>query len=301
MQLASIILYLNIFMWAVITMSVSFYVLLIISYRRATVRADQVDYLLIANSYIALFLSSPFYFDMSLHSIYGQLHPHVSFDGLWCRLKSYAIYVTGSAYFYSFLFQAIYRFCRIVFPTRPALRSFRLYAAISIFQWIFGILQVFPSLFVGYIQYLPHDYHCQLAPTDLRGSLVCLSVIFLIPFIATLVCYVCTIYYVRTRSAALTTLRRSSRVHRDVIILTRLVLVFTFVTTVALPHVLIPIIYAVFGYIPWWTSPFEWLTTIFSLGCVSILQMFITPHLKRLSIRPHRPQVETIRMGNTHM
>ena len=168
-QLANIIIYLSIFICAIVTVCTSFFVLFIIFYRRSTIRNDHVDYLLVANSYIALFLSSPFYFDMSAYSIYGHLHPASSFDGWWCRVKSYAIYVTGSAYFYSFLFQAIYRFCRIVFPTRPALRSFRLYAIVSILQWIFGILQVLPSLFAGYITYLPNDYHCQLALTNLRG------------------------------------------------------------------------------------------------------------------------------------
>ena len=107
--------------------------------------------------------------------------------------------------------------------------------------------------------------------------------------------------YVRTRSAALTTIRQSLSIRRDLIILTRLVLVFTFVNTVALPHVVIPIVYATSGYIPRWASPFEWLTTIVSLVCVSIIQIFTTPQLKKLCIRTHQMRVETIQMRNTYL
>ena len=105
--------------------------------------------------------------------------------------------------------------------------------------------------------------------------------------------------YVRTRSAALTTIRQTLSIRRDLIILTRLVLVFTFVNTVALPHVVIPIVYATSGYIPEWASPFEWLTTIVSLVFVSIIQVFTTPQLRKLWIRTHRVHVETLQVRNT--
>jgi hypothetical protein len=182
------------------------------------------------------------------------------------------------------------RFCRIVYPTRVVLRSFRLYAILSVAQWILAAILLLPSFFLGDIKYLPEDYHCQLAPTDLRGSLLGLSFLFLIPFVSTLICYMYTMYYVRTQTTALITINRYRNVRRDLIVLSRLVFLFTFITAVALPHVIIPIVYTITGYLPSWVVSFEWLLTVFSLTAGCIIQIFVTPHLKKVCIR-------TIRIG----
>jgi hypothetical protein len=253
---------------------------------RSTIKTDSVSYLLIANTYIAFILSSPIFIDMCIHSIYGHLHTDSSFDGWGCQLKSYALYITGCVYFYSFLFQSIYRFCRIVHPARVIFQSFYPYLTISLIQWILAALVLLPSLLLGDFKYSPEDYHCQLVPTDLRGSLIGLSIVFVIPLTSTLICYFYTLYYVLIQTTALTTINRYSSIRRDLIILSRLVFLFIFVTAVALPHVLIPIIYAITGYLPSWVVSLEWLLTLFSLAAANIIQVFVFPHLRKLILRP---------------
>ncbi|CAF3389227.1 unnamed protein product [Rotaria sp. Silwood2] len=184
--------------------------------------------------------------------------------------------------------------CRIVYHTRVNLRSFRLYKNLSIAQWILGFLQLLPSLCIGDIDYLPTDYHCQLSPKNLHATLTGLSILFLIPLSLTLICYVCTMYYVRSRNIALGPIGRSSNIHRDLTVFTRLVILLTFVTTVALPHVLIPIAYVANDYLPLWTSPFEWSLTLFSLICVAITQIFVSSHLKKIFTWPIRVHMTTV-------
>jgi hypothetical protein len=253
--------------------------------RRSVIKTDSVSYLLAANSYIAITLSTPLFLDISFNSIYGQLHPDSSFDDWRCRFKSYVLYIHGCVYFFSFFLQSIYRFCRIVYPRRVILHSFRPYVILSIGLWFLAAALLMPSVFLGDIDYLPHDYHCQLPPSNLRGMLRALSSVFLIPFILTLICYFYTMHYVRTQTTALTTINQHRSIRRDLIIMSRLVLLFVFVTAAALPHVLIPIIYTITGYLPTWVASFEWSLTVFSFTAASIIQLFVTPHLKKLCVR----------------
>jgi len=129
-------------------------------FRRSVIKTDSVGYLLAANSYIVFIIASPLFIDMSMNSIYGELHANISFDGWMCSFKLYVLYINGCVHFFSFLLQSIYRFCRIVYPTRIVLRSFRPYAILSVAQWILAATLLLPSFCLGDIKYLPQDYHC---------------------------------------------------------------------------------------------------------------------------------------------
>jgi hypothetical protein len=281
-QLSKIILYSLIILFDVIGVCATIFLFGIMLLRRSLIKTDKISYLLTANNYIAFLVGSPLFIDMFINSIYGQLYSNSSFDGEQCRVKSYALYICGCAYFYSFLLQAIYRLCRIVYPTRVGLQSFHSFVMLSVAQWILAASMLLPSFLLGDMKYLPDDYHCQFAPTDVRGSLIGLSVLFLIPFLLTLICYFYTMHHVRTRTTALTTINQDTSIRRDLIILSRLLFLFTFLTTVGLPHVLIPIVYAMTGYLSSWVVPFEWLLTVFSLAAACIVQIFMSPHVKKL-------------------
>jgi len=256
--------------------------------RRSVVKRDKVNYLLAINSYLAYFIGSPLFLEMFIRSIYGQLHPNSSFIGWSCSFKGYALYINGSVYYLSFLLQSIYRLCRIKYRTRAAFQSFRLYTILTISQWLLAAILLLPSYFLGDFRYLPENYHCQLAPTDLRGSLLGLSLMFLIPFVLTLICYFYTMYYVRTQTAALIMINRYRNIHRDMIILSRLIILFVSITGVGIPHVLIPIVYTITGYFSPWLIPFAWLLTLFLLTAANIIQIFLNPNLRRICTQAPR-------------
>ncbi len=151
-----------------------------------------ISSLFMENSYIALLFISPFFIDMCVSSIYGYLYPKSSFNEFRCWFKSYLMYINGHVYFYSFLLQAIYRFYRIVYPKQIKFQSFRLYAIASGFLWINGCWQMLPSLIMGHIDYIPEEFHSQFPLTYLSGSLIGLSIIYLIPYILTVLCYIYT-------------------------------------------------------------------------------------------------------------
>jgi len=281
-HVSNIILYIAVIIFAFIGMCLSIVVLLKMFFNRKTLRKYPIDCLLFANSYFVLLGVFPFFLDMCISSIYGYLYPHSSFDGFWCRFKSYLTYIHGYVYFYSFLLQAIYRFYRIIYHTQTKFQSFRLYAIASIFLWINGFWQMLPSLFLGHINYIPNEFHCQFPLTYLEGSLIGLSIMFLIPHILTLVCYLYTMYCVRKRSSELGTINQRFNTKRDFIIFKRIVALFTIVTLSAIPHVIIPVSYAIFGLLSSWVCPFQWLVTVIALNGVAVIQIFMFPFLRKL-------------------
>lgn len=95
-------------------------------------------------------------------------------------------------------------------------------------------------------------------------------------------------YHVRTQTTALIMINQYRSVRRDLIILSRLVFVFIFITAAALLHAIIPIVYTITGYLPPWMVSLEWLLTLFSVTTGCIIQIFVTPHLKKLYVRINR-------------
>ena len=200
------------------------------------------------------------------------------------------MYVCGCTFFHSFFVQAIYRLCRILYPTRITFQSFHLYVILSVGIWMLVFVDFLPSLLIGDIEYLPYDYHCQFAFTNIRASLTVCSVGFIIPFSLTVFLYAWTLYHVRKQSATLTTINRQANIRRDVTVLKRLVILLTFLTITAAPHILLPIIYAITAQLPVWVVPLEWLLTFVGSISVSIILVFVSPHLKKLLFGLHQIQ-----------
>jgi hypothetical protein len=90
---------------------------------------------------------------------------------------------------------------------------------------------------------------------------------------------------VRKRSSELRRINQRFNISRDFIIFKRITALFTLVTLVAMPHVIIPIYYTIFGHLSSWVCPFEWLMTVTALTGVAIIQIFMFPLLRKLFFR----------------
>ena len=250
--------------------------------RRSTTRTDRINYLVLLNGYIDLVVASPFFLDMGIRSIYGHIHSESNFSGWECHLKGLVNQLNGCVYFYSFLLQAIYRFYRIVYPRQRMFQSLKLYIILSLVQWIAAIAFLVVCLLLGYNEYLPEEYHCQFAPTNVIGSLIDITGLFVIPFSLTLMLYLYAMCYVRRQTTALTAINRDAGMRRDLLILTRLIMLFSCVTITGLPHILVSVCYVITGYVAPWAVSFTWLMTFVSLSFVSVIQIFVFPHLRKL-------------------
>ncbi|CAF1328259.1 unnamed protein product [Adineta steineri] len=194
------------------------------------------------------------------------------------------MYTCGYTFFHSFSLQAIYRLSRVIYPMHSKRQHYSLYIIMSFGQWIFSALELLPSLCIGDIEYLPNDYHCQVALTSMRGSLTVCLLGFLCPYIITVYCYIHTMCYVRRRTLTVLIFQQRSSVRRNLIILRRLVILLTCVISTAAPHGILPIVYSILGELPRWLVPLEWVLTIFALVTISVAILFVSPLVKKLCI-----------------
>lgn len=287
-QYTNIVLDILILISALISMLASIFAILIMIFSKSTNSTDRTARLLSINMYFSLFIGCGIMFDIYCYTLYGHLYPNVSFDGFWCHLKAYFFYVSGCAFFYSYLLQAVYRLCRIVFYRKPSLQSYRLYIYGVIIQWTLSFIQVLPILFLGTFEYLPSDYHCQIALNNIYGLIIGLSLVHMIPITLPTLCYGFTMIYIRRRSATIKSRRQQTNDRRDAIVLTRVFILLFVLIISGLPTLGISLFSKIYGFLPYWSTQFQWLTATFSIACVSIILLLVSPDLDKFWKRPRQ-------------
>jgi hypothetical protein len=279
-RIVNIILDLLIIICAALAVLISILMIWIMVFHLSPRRTGQTAHLLCINMYISLLIGCAIMLDIYCYTLYGHLHPNISFDGQWCYIKAYLFYVSGSSFFYSYLLQAIYRLCRIVFYTKPSLQSFNFYIGGITLQWIFSFLQVIPVYLLGTFEYLHHDFHCQIALSNISGVLTGLSLVYMIPISLTTVCYIYTVIYIRKSSNTVRSTRQRASDRRDYSVLTRVFILLAVMIGSGMPQLGICIFYQSFGYLPYWSTQFQWLTATFAVFCVSVILIFVSPNLQ---------------------
>lgn len=280
-KLVNIILDSFILAQSMFVMMICITMILIMLFHKSTRKIDRCAYLLDMNMYVSLFIGCTIMFDIYCQTLYGHLNVHRSFDGPWCYVKAYFFYVSGCGFFYSYLLQAIYRVGRIVFDQSCAFQSHKFYTYGISIQWLLSFLQVIPVYFLGLFEYLPNDYHCQIAIDNTRGLILGLSLVHMIPVSLTTICYIYTTIYIRKSSARVRSMRQQIKDRRDFFVLKRIFILLTVMIASGLPTLGISLYSQLTGYLPFWATQFQWLTATFSMCVVSVIFIFVSPHSKR--------------------
>ena len=132
-MITSIILSILFLLLIVLSSVISVLVLLLV-FIRVRPLSSNVSLLLTCNTYVAIILFCFTLIDIGIHSLYGHWNPSASFAGRWCAIRAYFPHVCFSAYYYSFVCQAIFRLFRIVFYTKKHLQSFGVFVVFIVVQ-----------------------------------------------------------------------------------------------------------------------------------------------------------------------
>jgi len=286
----NIILDIFILIFSSLTILISFVMILIMSFSKNSTSVERTAHLLCLNMFASLLFGCMIMLDMYCYTLYGHLHPNISFNNQRCFIRSYLLYVSGCSFFYSYLLQAIYRLCRIVFFKNPGLQSIYLYIGGISIQWIFSFLQVIPVYLFGAFEYIPEDYHCQISVNNIKGLLTGLSLVHMIPISLTTVCYIYTIRFLRKRRHALRPKVQRASDRRDLCVLRRMILLLVVMICSGLPQLGLSISSQYFGYLPYWSTQFQWLTATFSVFCIACILMFVSPNLQNIFRRSSSSQ-----------
>ena len=279
-QTINIILDCLILVHAFIVILICIGMILIILFHKSTIKTDRAAHLLSINMYVSLLIGCTIMFDIYSYTLYGHIYGDISFDGKWCYIKAYFFYVSGCGFFYSYLLQAIYRLCRIVFYRNSTFQSCRCYVYGIVIQSLLSFVQVIPVFFLGVFEYLPNDYHCQIAIHNIFGLITGLSLVHMIPISLTTICYIYTAIYIRKSSARVRSMRQQVKDRRDFLVQRRIFVLLTAMIASGMPTLGISLYSRLTGYVPFWATQFQWLSATFAMCVVSIILIFISPNLK---------------------
>ncbi|CAF0929913.1 unnamed protein product [Adineta ricciae] len=206
-------------------------------------------------------------------------------DGILCQIRAYFLWTSNCTIYYSIMLQSLYRLCRILYHTKQRFLSLRFYELLILLQWIFCFLIMIPGLFLGDYIYSQGDYLCQIDYTKWKNIILNGILAYYIPINVTIGCYFYTLRKIKQdRHSTVFTVARIQQVtaRRDLIVISRLCVLFGLLTMISIPAVTGYFIYVFTGYLPWWLSSLQWLVFSLIMNIVTIVLVFISPQVRIL-------------------
>jgi len=179
--------------------------------------------MLVANSFFIGIFFGILIYSMSLFRLLNDLR-QVEYQDIFCSFRGYMGYATCSILNCSFLLQSIYRFIRIVYPTRVFFQSAKFQLFLISSTYIFGFLYPIAFLFTGEILYNVNNQICQL-PLHLSFSIIYMAnFAYITPVSLTIFIYFKLVKYVKKMNQHVTPVNTLSRAKRELKIVRRTVI-----------------------------------------------------------------------------
>lgn len=266
--------------------------LLIVLYHR---KSRSVPLLLAGHTCSTLLISAIMLASMATASLLGYSRVTLSQHGptVWCRWRGFFIHGFLCALYDSYVVQAGYRLCRVVFYRRKRLHSFPLYSLLVPTESLFGIVCISPVLLRNDVVYLPSEFYCQTPFTNIPAISYIALRLFLLPLVFISSVYIYLLKHVRQSncSSPITVgyhQRRSRQNARDLIVIRRLLLMLAVLILLGLPSVVFLAILIVTGDLIPITYRVGWLSVSFSLVFLACMLIRLTSPLRKTVRRLRR-------------
>jgi branched-subunit amino acid permease len=102
----------------------------------------------------------------------------------------------------------------------------------------------------------------------------------MIPVSLTTICYIYTAIYIRKSSERVRSIRQKAKDRRDFRVLTRIFILLAAMIVSGMPTLGINLYFQFSGYLPFWSTQFQWLTASFSMCIISMILIFVSPNLQ---------------------
>ncbi len=204
----------------------------------------------------------------------------------WCRWRGFFIHGFLCALYDSYILQAGYRLCRVVFYRRKRLYSFPLYSLLIPIESLFGVVSISPVLLRGDVIYLSTEYYCQTPFTNIPAITYIALRLFFLPILFITLVYIYLLKHVRRTNSLSMTMnekrrRRSKQDTRDLIVIGRLLGMLGILILLGLPSIVFLGILIVTGHLIAVTYRIGWLSVSFSLVFLAYMLIQLTHPLKK--------------------
>lgn len=271
----------------IITMLICLFIfLLVIIFHRQT---RSVPLLLACYTCFILFFSSFLLGSMVRSSLYGFLSvPLVEHSNTcWCLWRGFLIHAILCVLYDSYVLQAIYRLCRVVFHRSRYLHRYSLYCCILLIETFFGISSISPVFIQGHVRYLASEFYCQTPFSNISAILYIALRLFLVPLILISLIYLYLVNYLHQIHITQTIAhRRHRRRHlkshrRNLIIIRRILLMLAILILLGLPSIVFLVIFIINGHLASITYRVGWLSVSFSLVFLAYMLIQLTRPLRK--------------------
>ena len=206
----------------------------------------------------------------------------------WCYWRGFFIHGFLCTLYDSYILQAVYRLCRVVFYRHRGFHKFSLYLYLIPILFLFGLLSISPALVRGNIVYLPSEHYCQTPFTNLWAINYIALRLFFLPILLIALIYVYLLRHVRQSNPSSTShvsRSHSSRNARDLIVIRRLLLMLIVLILLGLPSVIFLSIFLVTGQLMAITYRLGWLSVSFSLVFLAAMLIYLTRSVRKTARR----------------
>ncbi|CAF0872462.1 unnamed protein product [Adineta ricciae] len=204
---------------------------------------------------------------------------------IWCRWRGFFIHGFLCALYDSYILQAAYRLCRVVFYRRKHLHSFPLYLLLVPIESIFGIVCISPVLVRNDVIYLSSEFYCQTPFTNIPAIGYVAIRLFFLPLLFIASFYIFLLRHIRnmTSSPAMTGYyrRRAKQNTRDLIVIRRLLLMLGVLILLGLPSMVFLGIFLFTGHLVPVTYRIGWLSVSISLVFLAYMIIQLTNPLRK--------------------
>jgi len=172
----------------------------------------------------------------------------IEFQDSLCIFRGYFSYGSCAIINYSFLLQSIYRYVRVVYPTRLFYQSRQIQLLFIVITWIIGFVLPIPVILTGEIVYNVNNQIC-LIPLGLSFfPIYAANFVYIIPVLMIMLIYFKLIVYVREMNKRVTPINTLLRVKRELKMVRRTVILIMILLTLGFP-------YALFIFMSFFTIP----------------------------------------------
>lgn len=187
-----------------------------------------------------------------------------------------------------FYIKAIFRLCRIVYPTFLWLVDIRTYLVIIPFMWMFSFALLSPVHISQVFLIIPGEYICRLPKTETFFIIYTTTVVYGLPFVGLALIYIQLHRFLRRRtfSSHYEFQFRSRRGQRDMFVFRRITIMVTVLGSYGMPCCVMLIIFGITGKL---VSCFYRVLELSIAACVLTLSLtifYVTPQLRK-TLRHH--------------
>ncbi|UJR29341.1 hypothetical protein I4U23_010553 [Adineta vaga] len=240
---------------------------------------DKIILILSINIYSSCLIYMFLFFVLLLQSAIGDIF-HKEFDSSWCILFGYIYAVSLCVLYISFINQAFFRLCRIVYSQYKYLQSSQLYILIIPIEIIIACILLCPIYVWNDIIYLPDDHFCFVPISNIRGYLWIFFSVYGIPVLSLALIYIRIIIFIRKQSNQPIRIKR--RQTRDLNAIRGIFIMIGFLLLLGLPTSVLIIMMLVTGE----AHPLTFRITCLSIGTsmlgLSIAMMISIPQLRTI-------------------